>query len=137
MGKNFITITLLNLLLISAALTSSGVYDLIGEDGYENLPDEHHAEYIYANGVYTIRATPRCPVPENSTDNHNTPGLNRHAQYVNTKDRNPVHTDDGDGATTSASASDLPSACTTPIDNVEATISASNMMNMQKKMEPS
>ena len=70
LGKNCITITLLKLLLISAALTSSGVYDLIGEDGYENLPDEHHAEYISANGVYTIRATPRCPVPENSTDNH-------------------------------------------------------------------
>ena len=50
---------------------------------------------------------------------------------MNTTNRNPVHTDDGDVARTSASASDLPSACTTPIDNVEATSSASNMMNMQ------
>ena len=37
LGTNFTTITLLKLLLISAGLTSSGVYDLIGEDGYENL----------------------------------------------------------------------------------------------------
>ena len=39
---------------------------------------------------------------------------------MNTTNRNPVHTDDGDVARTSASASDLPSACTTPIHNVEA-----------------